>query len=152
MTTLKTLLWQSLAQRAPEVSFVTEFPGLVLTPIFSKIGGWLGVAFQVYTFLLGWLLAVPLDECAARHVFMATSAAFPPPRGESRGVPLVGGAAVRSGVDGVVGSGVYSVGWDNEGPTERVVALLKGYHSDGTATMVWNWLQDEFTRVLKTPV
>ncbi|KIW01885.1 uncharacterized protein PV09_06732 [Verruconis gallopava] len=148
LATMKTLTWQRLVEQAPDVSIVQEFPGLVVTPLFQRLGGWLGVAFRLFVFLFGWLLAVPLDESAERHAFMATSAAFAPREGDAKGAPLVAGLGVRTGADGHLGSGMYSVGWNNEGPGEEAMALLRRYHEDGTAAALWTWMKGEFTRIL----
>jgi hypothetical protein len=148
MTTIKTIAWQRLAEEAPGVSIITEFPGLVVTKLFQRLPGWLGFTARIVVFLFGWLLAVPLEESAERHAFMATSAAFPPAKGDAKGVPLVNGLGTHVGAYGVVGSGLYSIGWDNEGPGEKATALLKQYNEDGTADKVWNWVEGESTRIL----
>jgi NAD(P)-dependent dehydrogenase (short-subunit alcohol dehydrogenase family) len=148
LTTTKTLAWQSLAESAPEVSIVTEFPGLVVTPIFNRIDGLLGLLFRLYTTLFGWLFAVPLAESAERHVFMATSAFFPPKTGDFNGVPRINEVDPHRGVDSQLGSGVYSVGWNNEGPGDNILALLKTYAQDGTREVVWSWIQQHFQRIL----
>jgi hypothetical protein len=147
---MKTLTWQRLAQEAPDVSIITEFPGLVVTNLFNKMRGWNGFLMRTFVLLFGWLLAVPLDESAERHVFMATSASFSPAQGDAKGVPLVEGLETQLGVDGQPGSGVYSVTWDNDASGEKVVALLKRYNEDGTGNKVWEWMQGEYVRILGT--
>jgi hypothetical protein len=145
LATTKSLAWQELAERAPEVSIVTAFPGLVVTPIFGRIEGWMGVLFRAYAILFGWLVAVPLDECAERHVFMATSSHFPSKiEGESRGAPVVGGLEACRGVDGEIGSGVYSVDRRNDAAGAKVIDLLRAYSEDGTRERIWQWMQDTF--------
>jgi len=149
LATTKTLAWQGLAKEAPEVSIITDFPGLVVTPIFNRIDGVLWFLFKVYTTFFGWLFAVPLKESAERHAFLATSSSFPSREGNIKGVPLVKDAVTHKGIDGIAGSGVYSVDWDNEGPGDKVVRLLNGYALDGTQGKVWKWVQDVFNKVLR---
>jgi len=146
--TTKTLAWQKLSEQAPDVSIVTAFPGLVATPIFSRLIGLLGALFRAYVWLFGWLLAVPLDECADRHVYMSTSSSFAAKGREPQGVPLVDGDAVHVGIDGEAGSGVYSVDWDNEGPGHKIQTLLQTYSGDGTSDHIWEWIQGEYRRIL----
>lgn len=148
LTTMKTLAWMKLAEQAPDVSIVTDFPGLVVTPIFTRIGGFMGLAFRIYASLLGWLLAVPLEESAERHVFLSTSSSYAPSKGDFDGVSLVKGLGKHTGINGKEGSGLYSVNWDCDGPGEKVVTLLQSYRNDGTMEKVWNWIQGEYTRVL----
>ncbi len=140
---------QRLSEAAPDVAFVNDYPGLVLTGALDSVKGWLGVVMRTVTWLFGRWLAVPLEESAARHLFLATSEAYRPREGSGRGVPLVEGLEVHPGIDGKAGSGVYSVSWDGEGPGESAVALLDGYRKDGMQAKVWDHITGEIERVEK---
>jgi hypothetical protein len=54
---------------------------------------------------------------------------------------------VFRGSDGEIGSGAYSVGWDNESSPESVEATLAAYRKDGTADLIWKDTNDQFARI-----
>lgn len=55
--------------------------------------------------------------------------------------------ATSRGSDGVIGSGVYSISWDGEGPTERPIGVLEGLRKDGVRDLAWEHFVGEFDRV-----
>lgn len=146
---MNSLSLQRLSEAAPDVAFVNDYPGLVRTGALDEIQGWLGVVMRTVVRLFGRWMAVPLEESAARHLFLVTSEAYKPREGGGKGVPLVEGLEVHPGIDGKVGSGVYSVSWDGEGPGEKLVALLDGYRKDGMQDKVWAHITGEIQRVEK---
>ena len=136
-----------LAAAAPDVAFVNDYPGFVVTRLVMSFPGYYGVLMRLLVALVGWWVAVPLDESAARHLFLVTSEAYKPREGAGVGVPLVQGLEVHDGIDGKPGSGVYSVGSDGEGPGKKAVALLEGYRNDGMQDKVWAHVTGELERI-----
>jgi hypothetical protein len=145
--TMMTLALEHLAKEAPEVGFINDYPGFVNTPAYSKATGVLGVVVRAVMFLFGWWLVVPLEESAARHVFLSTSEAYKARSAKKNGVPLVAGLVTRPGTEGV-GSGVYSVQSNSESVGDAGMAILEQYRKDGTADKVWEYISSEFDRVL----
>jgi len=149
---LATLSWQHLASQAPDVGFVNAYPGLVMTGALNVVTGVQGFLIRTVAYWFQRWLAVPIEESGARHLFLATSAAYKAKTGAENGVPVVEGLNVHAGVDDEEGSGVYSVSWDGEGPGEKAVALLRQYNEDGTAKKAWSYFSGEVERVLGQPI
>jgi hypothetical protein len=149
---LATLGWQHLATQAPDVAFVNAYPGLVMTNALNVITGIKGFLIRTLAYWFQRWLAVPIEDSGARHVFVATSAAYKAKIGAENGVPVVEGLKVHAGIDDEEGSGVYSLNWDGEGPGEKVVALLRQYNEDGTAEKAWSYFSGEVERILGQPI
>jgi hypothetical protein len=142
-----TLVFQHLATENPDVSFVTDHPGTVVTPSLQQIHGVLGFILRAAIFMFGRWITVPISESAERHLFLATSDSFGSKSGDAKGVPLAKGLEIHVGVDGAQGSGLYSVNWACEGPGDAAIKLIKAYDADGTADKVWEHCQGELDRV-----
>ncbi|PVI01868.1 NAD(P)-binding protein, partial [Periconia macrospinosa] len=87
LTSMTTFAMESLADQAPTVSFVHDFPGSVPSPLGHETPGVLGYVYRLYTWILKvplhrWI-CVPIDESGERHVYLATSARYPPKKGKS---------------------------------------------------------------------
>jgi hypothetical protein len=140
-----------LAQQAPTVSFVHEFPDAVYTSLHKNVSGFLALlisfAIEVVYALLGRWLFVPIEESGERHVFLATSGRYKPREGKASGVPLAKEKDCVMGSDGVVGSGTYSVDWDGEGPTRGSKIALKVQREKGVREIVWGHFTTEFDRI-----
>ena len=139
LTTLVTLGLESVAKDAPDVSIVHDYPGTVKTPLLDNMP----------EEMLKTLTFVPIEECGERHVFMATSAKYPPVNGENAGVPLIDGVHAAIGSAGEVGRGVYSVGVDCESSSPVVREKLASLREQGLVDTVWRHTQDEFDRITK---
>ncbi|KAH7355478.1 hypothetical protein BKA66DRAFT_430165 [Pyrenochaeta sp. MPI-SDFR-AT-0127] len=153
LASLHTLALEKLAEQAPDVSFLHDFPGAVYTNLHKNAAGFVGFLFRVFfttvhTLLGNWMF-VPIEECGERHVFFATSGRYPPREGKAIGVPQIGGAIAR-GSDGNSHSGVYSVGWDGEGPAKGAELALKELRKKGVPDLVWDHFIGEFERVSKS--
>ena len=151
LASMHTLAWEALAQQAPTVSFVHEFPDAVYTSLHKDVSSFLTLLFalavEVIHALLGRWLFVPIEESGERHVFLATSGQYKPREGKASGVPLVKEKDCGTGSDGVVGSGTYSVDWDGEGPTKSSEIALKVLRQKGVREIVWGHFTTEFDRI-----
>lgn len=147
---MTTLALEVLAQKAPTVSFVHDFPGGVMTDLFKGAPGIQGFMIFLAGFVMKHLFArwvcVPIEECGERHVFLATSGKYKPKEGKAVGIPLLDGENIAKGADGEYGSGVYSVDWDGEGPGQAE-AKLKELRRKELREVVWNHLDQKFNGV-----
>ena len=146
---LVTLSLEALAKKAPDVSFIHDFPGPVKTNIYrGGEGAAIWVLNAVFK-LLGPMINISNQESGERHLFLATSARYPARTGgdATSGVPLAGGVAVARGTDGTSGSGVYSIDWDGESAGPKVEELLAKFRQEGLVEKVWNNTEEEFKRI-----
>lgn len=145
---LVTLTLEVLAKRAPNVSFIHDFPGSVKSGLARRGQGALVFAINTITNLLGPFVFMPPTECGERHIFLATSARYPASfEDASSGIPLTDGLVVAKGTNGEVGSGVYSIESNGESAGPKVVELLAKYGEDGTREKVWKDVQEQFMRI-----
>ncbi|KAJ5136498.1 hypothetical protein N7448_005052 [Penicillium atrosanguineum] len=139
------LILEGIAEQAPEVSFVHDYPGTVKTGIGRDANTLLVRIVSWIVPVIGMFLYIPIKESGERHLFFATSDKYPPRTGDLAGVPS-GGVSVADGIDGKSGSGVYSIHWDGES-VAKVVELLRGMREKGMAQQVWDHTQGEFKRI-----
>jgi NAD(P)-dependent dehydrogenase (short-subunit alcohol dehydrogenase family) len=148
-TSFITISHTVLAEKAPQVSFVHDFPGAVKTGIFRGSTG--VVSFMIRTLLkvLGPFIYIPSEESGERHLFLATSATYPAGLGSetASGIPLVTGVAVARGIDGKDGSGVYSVDQSCESAGPAVEELLAKMKKDGVLDQVWGQTENLFKQI-----
>jgi len=138
-----TLFLEQLARRHPNIAFIHSFPGIVKTNVFNHpehlgpvirfLANW--VLFP----LLGWLMAVPVEEAGARCLYMLTSPEFAPAEGGDAAVAVVGS-------DGKKGSGAYAVNEKCEAVVNNKV--LQRYREDGLDEKVWEYTMAEYERIL----
>ena len=151
LSTLIDLGLEAVAQRAPEVSFVHDYPGIVNTPLFRHMDGIFGLVMRTAIALLGPWICVPVTESGERHLYLATSAKYPPATtggvGPGSCVPLGDGIDVAQGTTGVVGSGVYAVQWDCEHGSHSSQRLLAQYRDQGVVEDIWRHTESEFKRI-----
>ena len=148
-SSIVTLSLEALAKKAPDVSFIHNFPGAVRSGIGRGTnGGIMSIVKAVYK-LIGPLVYIPTIEAGERHVFLATSARYPAgTNGDAAsGVPLAGGVVISRGTNGKSGSGVYSVDWDGESAGPKVEELLADFRKEGMVEKVWKHTEDEFKRI-----
>lgn len=144
-----TLDHQAIAQTAPEVSFIHDFPGPVRSNL-ARAGQ--GAAVSVMRLLfkaIAPLVCIPTVESGDRHVYLATSARYPAAAGgkDADGVPLTEGEEVAKGTDGKIGSGVYSVDQNGESAGDQVIEILAGFRRDGIGDKLWKHTEEEFRRI-----
>jgi hypothetical protein len=142
------MAFESLAARAPEVSFINDYPGAVKTGLHREAEGFLMWLLVLVMAIIGPLIYIPIKESGERHLFFATSAKYPARLGEdASGVPLVDGVEVARGIDGEVGSGVYSIHWSGAHSGEKVVRLLDSLRGQAMVRKVWEHTVGEFERI-----
>jgi hypothetical protein len=148
-SSLVTLSLEALAKKAPDVSFIHDFPG----PVKSNLArGGQGAAIFILKAVfkvIGPLIYIPTQESGERHLFLATSARYPAGTGDDTalGVPLAGGVAVARGTSGKSGSGVYSIDWDGESSGTKVEELLAKFRKEGMVEKVWKHTEEEYKRI-----
>ena len=137
LSTLITLGLEHVAKTALDVSFVHDYPGSVNTGLYRDMDG---PPFDPQ-------VSVPLDECGERHLYLATSARYPPREGVCTAVRLGDEVKVAIGSTGEVGSGVYSVGSDGESASSEARELLAGLREKGMVDQVRRHTELEFKRI-----
>jgi hypothetical protein len=145
---------ETLAEQAPEVTFINDYPGTVKTGIGRDPNAFLTWLMTIVLLIIGPLIYIPIRESGERHLFFATSAKYPPRAAvdEAAGVPFVGEIVVAEGTDGGIGSGVYSIHWDGEHTGPKVVGLLSGMREQKMAQKVWQHTVTEFKRITGSDV
>lgn len=145
-SSMTTLSLEAVARRAPEVSFVHDFPGMVQSDLGHDLdAAWARVARSVFNAVAPFM---PTPEAGERQLFMATSARYPASKGgNANGVVLPAGVEVARGTDGEVGSGVYSVNFDGETVPAKVEKLLAGLRAEGVVDKLWEHTEEEFLRI-----
>lgn len=148
-SSLVTLSLEALAKKAPEVSFIHNFPGTVKSGISRGTTGVVMMVFKAIFTVIGPLVYMPNKECGERHLFLATNARYPAGASadETKGVPLVGGMPVARGTDAKAGSGVYSICADGESADHKVEELLATFRKEGMVERVWEHTEGEFKRI-----
>lgn len=148
---MTTLALESLALEAPDVSFVHDFPGTVKSDIGSDSDKLALVALRLILKVVGPLVYIPDVEVGDRHLYLATSARFPPKLSadgvEAAGVSIPNDIKVSIGSNGDRGSGVYSVNYDGEPPSPKVLKVLMQLRADDVVRKVWQHTEDVFTGV-----
>lgn len=146
LASLITLSLEALAKKAPDVSFIHDFPGPVKTGIGRDAGGLAMLLLKAVFTVIGPFVYIPNEECGERHLFVATSARYPPATGGNAGVQLESTAVVVArGIDGKDGSGVYSIDWDGESASTKVI--LDNYRKEGMVEKIWKYLEEEYIRI-----
>ena len=146
---LMTLVLESLHHDAPEVSFVHNFPGAVESGIARGSIGPLMRTLKTIWAVLGPLVHIPLEEAGERHLFLGVSGQFPAGVDDkSAGVPLIDGLAVAKGVDGQIGSGVYSIDAKGESVGPKVEKLLARFREEGMVERVRELVESDITSAL----
>ena len=135
--------FEQLAEKNPAVSFVHAFPGGVKTGFFKEAGFAMKAVMNLLLVVISpWMVGI--DESGERHLYAATSAAYPPKAGEKGGVEVEDGQ-VKKGSAGEVGSGAYLIGSDGElRANEKVLKNLRGKDA---GAKVWAHTMEMFESV-----
>ena len=123
--TMTDFAFEEFATRNPTVSFVHSFPGGVKTGFFKESAFVLRAMMRLaFIFMSPW--TIPIQESGERHLYAATSAAYPPKAGEG-GAVEVGDGEVKKGSAGEIGTGAYFIGSDGERKAnDKVLKELRG--------------------------
>ncbi|KAJ5773150.1 hypothetical protein N7457_008046 [Penicillium paradoxum] len=150
LTSMTDMALESLAEQAPEVAFINDYPGTVRSGITREVNRLFTWFLSIVLWVIGPLIYIPTRESGERHLFFATSAKYPPRArlDDADGVALSEGVEVARGTDGEVGSGVYSIGWTGEDSGPQVVEILAGLRAQGMRQKVWEHTVGEFDRIL----
>lgn len=150
-SSLVTLSLEALAMKAPNVTFIHDFPGPVKT---NFLRGGQGAAASVLNGVFKLFVSPMMNfysnqECGERHLFLATSARYPAGSAgdATSGVPMAGEVAVARGTNGENGSGVYSVDLEGESSGPKVEKLLAEFRNEGVVEKFWKHTEEEFRRV-----
>jgi hypothetical protein len=148
MTSIITLTLEELARRAPEVSFIHNFPGSVRGNLKTSFA----VVNAIFSILrpFGSLLYQKDEVVGESQLYMATSAKYPPAKsghGKGDGVEVGKGVEVARGTDGEWGSGVYATDEKCEEGDAKVVEVLKGLRKEGMNRVAWEHIKGEFLRI-----
>ncbi|KAI9878068.1 MAG: hypothetical protein M1830_002017, partial [Pleopsidium flavum] len=148
-SSLVTLSLESLVKKAPNVSFIHNFPGPVKSGIARGTKGPIMGVLRVLSMVIGPMFYMPTVEAGERHVFLGTSAKYPAGRSEdtASGVPLADGVSVARGTTSKVGTGVYSVDAQGESADAQVEKLLAQFRKEGLVEKVWKHIMGEFMRI-----
>ena len=137
--------FEELANQNPTISFVHAYPGFVRTGYAKETGFAVRIATQaVYLLLTPFVIGI--GESGERHLFVATSAAYPAQSGNEGGVSLEDGKAMK-GSNGESGSGAYLIGSDCEFKANEKV--LKELREEGAAGKIWEHTLMMFASVRK---
>lgn len=151
LVSMTDLALETLAEQAPEVAFIHDYPGAVKTGIVREADGLMGWLMVIVLALIGPLIYIPIRESGERHLYFATSAKYPPraelDKQNDGSVTLSEGVGIAQGTDGKVGSGVYTIHWTGEHAGPKVVELLAGLRAQGMAQKVWQHTVGEFNRI-----
>lgn len=140
---------EHIAQSAPEVSFVHDYPGPVKSGFGRETNSILmRVAITIFK-IVGPLIYVPTKETGERHLYFATSARYPPMGlgNGAAGVPMSDGVSVTCGTNGDQGSGVYAIHWDGESAGQKSLDILLQMRNDNMVKQLWEHTMAEFKRV-----
>lgn len=145
---LVTLSLEALAAKAPDVSFIHDFPGPVKSGVARNGQGMIVYMIKV-SFTLFGPSYIPTQESGERHLFVSTSGRWPAATGEAadQGVPLANGVEIARGTTGKDGSGMYSVDWDGQSAGPQVEQLLANYRREGLVEKVWNDAESQYKRI-----
>ncbi|CEJ92068.1 hypothetical protein VHEMI07746 [[Torrubiella] hemipterigena] len=137
LSTLITLGIEAIQKTAPKISFIHNYPGTVLTGLYR----------DMETIPFDPSLAMPLDECGERHLYLATSKRYPSLVQDTVTVRVQGGDDVAIGTTGEFGTGVYSIGSDGEAVSESR-AILAQLRQQGMVEEIQRHTMGEFIRIL----
>jgi hypothetical protein len=147
VSAMVTLGLEEMARQAPSVSFIHEIPGLVRTQGVDTWPGILGVIVRFVVFIAGRFICVSQEECAERHVFLATSSHYPPASGSCDGAGVSGEVKPALGTVGVTGGGVYSLWWAGEAGGKKSQEALAKLRAAGMDEKLRQHTEAEFKRI-----
>ena len=148
-SSVMTLAIEALAKRAPNVSFIHNYPGAINTNLIRGDEGFVLQLVKYYFKVRFAFKFMPFKECGERHAFLSTSSKYPPleDAATGSGVPLSASVVIARGVDGKVGTGAYAVSHEGESVNEAIEKLLAQYRQEGQVDKLWKHVEAEFLRI-----
>jgi hypothetical protein len=151
VSSMITMAHNAMARRAPDVAFIHNYPGSVKTKFgrdaTGVLGGVLKVANVVFHVVPDRLVFQAPSVCGEHQLYLATSARFPPAKGDAAGVAVSDGVSAARGSDGLSGSGSYNVNYDGENVSADVDAHLAKAKADGAEDRMWTHILEEIKRI-----
>lgn len=149
ISSMITLSFEEMSRRAPTVSFIHEFPGLVKTPAVENWPGVMGIIIKFVVYMAGSYVCVGQEESGERHVFLATSAQYPPVSSFAAGAGVPNSEELGPCISstGDRGSGAYSLNWDGEAGSPESRAALVSHRADGVDKKVMGHMEAELKRI-----
>lgn len=148
LASMITMAHNVLARKAPDVSFIHNYPGAVKTSFGRDAKGVMVVVRMALVVLAPIFLKYRrVEESAVLQLYGATSAAFPPATGDAAGVPLPTGATISAGTDGRTGSGTYNISDTCERVSKAVESRLSEAKVGGAEDRLWAHLLDEILQI-----
>ena len=143
--TMTDFAFEEMARQTPTVSFVHAYPGTVKTGFNKEAGFAMKAATNLaYMLLSPW--RVDIQESGERHLYAATSAAYPAKSGIEGGVD-VGNEEITKGTAGEIGSGAYLIGSNGEFRANE--KALKELRNKGAGPQIWEHTMHTFDDVEK---
>ncbi|CAH0023536.1 unnamed protein product [Clonostachys rhizophaga] len=151
VSSMITMAHNVMARQAPDVAFVHNYPGSIKTKFGRDASGVLGGVLKVVTVLFhvvpDRLFFQDPSDCGEHQLYLATSARFPPAKGDAAGVAVSDGVSVARGSDGLSGSGSYNINYHGENASADVDALLAKAKADGAEDRMWTHILEEIKQV-----
>ena len=138
--TMNSLFVEDLASKYPGTTFIHAYPGFVKTGLVRNHGFFMQLGVSALTTVIKpWM--VPLDQSGERHLYAATSPAYPPQIASQKDGAVVGSA-------GIAGSGAYLISWD--GSPNSKEKIMNEYREQGVGKKIWDHTMDVFDKVCGT--
>lgn len=148
LSSMITMAHNVLARKAPDVSFIHNFPGAVKTDFGKDAKGTMVLARIIFKLLGTFVYKYrSVEESSVLQLYGATSAAFPPATGSAVGVPLSETVSVSVGTNGKQGSGSYNLDADYGTVSHSVEMHLAQARADGVEERLWMHVLAEIKRV-----
>ncbi|KAL4954369.1 hypothetical protein BDW69DRAFT_140493 [Aspergillus filifer] len=144
LASVMTLGLEAVSRDSPNVTFIHSYPGAVDTPLTRQLLTLGNDAPTKIPVPEDWLSP---EESGERQLFLLTSSRYPPSTGYESVVSGNSDKTTAHGIDGQVGSGVYSVGVDGENVSSETVDFIAGLRGQGIVDKLWEHNQCEFRRI-----
>ncbi|KAK6358080.1 hypothetical protein TWF730_007435 [Orbilia blumenaviensis] len=138
--TVVTVSLDHLAKENPDISFIHAYAGAVKTEG-QTFPGLFSLAIRALMTIAGSWLLIPEEESGQRNLFYATSDIYPASSKAEEAKKALDregteeGKAVAVGLDGIKGSGCYTLHWDGTAKSGKKVLLE--YRETGITKKVW---------------
>jgi hypothetical protein len=150
IASLITLGLEMVHKEMPSVSLIHDFPPASGTSSLDGVKGTVPTIARTVFRVIGPLVFNPLEEVGEKHLFLATSAKYPPKNtngNKAEGVPLLADDHVARGTKGESASGVYSVLSNGESAGSRVDKVLAELRASKTDDKAWSDTLDQYKRI-----